>query len=49
MKKSFQTLYSIDDCCWLKLVVDETLGMNKTVPDESIGMKQTVKLIKGST
>ena len=39
----------MDDCCWLKLVADETAGMKKTVPDESTGMKQTLKLIRAST
>ena len=42
-------LYSMDDCCQLKLVADETAGMKKTVPDESTGMKQTIKLIRAST
>ena len=42
-------LYSMDDCCQLKVVADETAGMKKTVPDESTGMKQTIKLIRAST
>ena len=42
-------IYSMDDCCWLKLVDEETAGIKLTVPDKSSGMKQTVKLIRGCT